>query len=96
MEFLQKYILFTDFCLQAIGVAEIHAVLQEFQYQSKRHQEKLHFRSFIGKSSCQKKEGCLTAAKSYIWDSPFVTSWIRRIRICAGANPARIIFKLLP
>ncbi len=67
-------------------------VLQEFQYQSKRHQEKLHFRSFIGKSSCEKKEGYLTVAKNYWWDSPLLLheDWIRRIRICAGANPVRI------
>ncbi|RJG23559.1 hypothetical protein DQX05_12980 [Paenibacillus thiaminolyticus] len=46
MRFLQKYIIFANFCFRPIGMAEIDAVLQEFLLRNQRYKGKLHFCSF--------------------------------------------------
>ncbi|RJG24287.1 hypothetical protein DQX05_10520 [Paenibacillus thiaminolyticus] len=41
MKFLQKRIIFPDFCFPFMGMAYIHAVLQEFRSRKKPRKEKL-------------------------------------------------------
>lgn len=57
MRFLQKRIIFADFCFQSIDMAQINVVLQELLQRNKRYKGKLHFGSFFGKSRLGRKVG---------------------------------------